>query len=250
MVTVRVIPCLDVSRGRVVKGVAFRNLRDAGCPARLARAYADQGADEIAVLDVAATPAGSASAAETVRLVSAGLFVPLTAGGGVRSLADVRRLLAAGADKVAICSAALADPALLGQAADAFGSQCVVLSIDAARAGNGWHACSHGGRRDTGRDAVAWAREGERLGAGEILLNSIDRDGAGAGYDLDLLKAVRAAVTVPLIASGGAGRPPDLLAAFRDGGADAALLASRLHDGTWTVAALKQYLRQEGVNVR
>ncbi len=250
MLAVRVIPCLDVQDGRVVKGTRFRDLRDAGDPVELARRYNDQGADEIVFLDIAATPRSRRTVLDLVERVSREVFVPLTVGGGVRSVADIRRLLEAGADKVAICSAALDRPALLGEAAEAVGSQCTVLSVDAKRRGASWTAYRAGGREDTGIDALDWVRRAQELGAGEVLLNSIDRDGTRAGYDHELLRRVTAAVSVPVIASGGAGSLGQIVEAVRAGGADAVLVASLLHDGEHTVADIKRYLRREGVNVR
>lgn len=246
---VRVIPCLDIDDGRVVKGVAFRDLRDAGDPVELARRYYEQGADELTFLDVGASHRQRDILVRVVQAVSRQVFIPLTVGGGLRSLDDMRRVLRAGADKVSLGTAALADPDLLAAGSARFGRQCMVLSIDARREGEAWRVYSHGGRRPTTWDAVAWARHGEACGAGEILLNSIDRDGGGAGYDLELLRRVSAAVTIPVIASGGAGSPAQAGDAVRSG-ADAVLLASRLHDGTYTVNDFKQYLSTQGVNVR
>ncbi|MCA3007529.1 MAG: imidazole glycerol phosphate synthase subunit HisF [Phycisphaerales bacterium] len=246
----RLVPCLDCRDGRVVKGVQFRGLRDAGDPAQLAARYAAAGADEIVLLDVAATVAGRGHAAATVAAVRAVLPIPLTVGGGVRTVDDAARLLDAGADKVAVNSAALARPELLGELAARFGAQCVVIAIDAARSeGDVYEALSHAGGARTGRDAIAWARAAVEAGAGEVLLTSVDRDGTGAGYDLALLRAVAASVTAPVVASGGARGAADLAAAFA-AGADAALLASALHDGAWTVDGLKEALSGMGVEVR
>jgi imidazoleglycerol phosphate synthase cyclase subunit len=251
MVKPRVIPCLDVKDGRVVKGVRFQGLRDAGDPVACAQRYEEQGADELVILDVSATPEGRANAADTVAAVRAVLGIPLTVGGGVRTIDDARRLLDAGADKVGVNTAAVRRPALLGELAERFGVQCVVIAIDAAQreAGEGWEVVVHSGRERTGRDAVAWAAECERLGAGEILLTSWDRDGTGAGYDAELLRAVRLAAGVPVIASGGASGPADLLAGL-EAGADAVLAASIFHDGVWTVGAVKAWLAERGVRVR
>jgi cyclase len=250
MLAVRVIPCLDVDGGQVVKGVGFEDLRPAGDPVELAGTYDDQGADELCFLDIGATPASRETLVSLVARVSERTFIPLSVGGGVRSVEDMRRLLLAGADKVAVCSAALRDPELIREGARVFGSQCVVLSIDAKRAGRSWHAWRNGGREDTGVDAVAWAARAAELGAGEILLNSIDRDGTKAGYDLDLLRAVAGAVTVPVIASGGAGSLGQVLAAVREGRADAVLLASMFHERKLTVGDVKSYLDGKGVPVR
>ncbi len=250
MIAVRVIPCLDIDNGRVVKGVGFADLRQVGDPAGLARAYWLQGADELALLDVGATWRSRGTMAGVVERVAREVFIPLTVGGGLRSVRDIGRVLRAGADKVSLGSAALADPRLIARAAARFGSQCVVLSIDARREGQGWRVYSHGGRLPTRWEAVAWARRGEALGAGEILLNSIDRDGGGRGYDLELLARVSAAVSVPVIASGGAGSLRHLEQAVRRGGAAALLLASLLHDRRLTIQQVKGHLRMKGVNVR
>lgn len=250
MLTVRIIPCLDVRAGRVVKGVRFAGLRDAGSPPELAAAYEAQGADELVVLDVSATPEGRATQVETVRQVRERLSVPLTVGGGVRRLEDAGALLEAGADKVAVNTAAVRDPGLVDRLAAQFGRQCTVLALDAARtAAGGWEVVVLSGQQRTGRDAVAWAREATARGAGEILLTSWDRDGTRAGYDEELTAAVRRAVAVPLIASGGAAGPEHLLAALR-AGADAVLAASIFHDGDMTVAEVKAYLAARGVEVR
>ena len=254
MLTVRVIPCLDVRDGRIVKGVRFQDLRDAGAPSERAAAYEAQGADELVILDVSATPSGRGHQVETVRAVRAVLSIPLTVGGGVRTIADAEALLEAGADKVAVNTAAVRDPSLLERLAARFGCQCTVLAIDAARTATrnvaepGFEVVVTSGRERTGRDAVAWAREAERRGAGEVLLTSFDRDGTREGYDLDLLRAVRAAVQVPLIASGGAASPQHLVAAI-GAGADAVLAASIFHDGNYTVAAAKAALAAAGHSV-
>ncbi|HSA33168.1 MAG TPA: imidazole glycerol phosphate synthase subunit HisF [bacterium] len=250
MNAIRIIPCLDVDAGRVVKGVKFAGIRDAGDPVTLAERYNAGGADEITFLDIGATHRSRAILRDIVEAVSRRVFVPLTVGGGIRTAGDMQDILRAGADKVSVCSAALCDPALLTEGARRFGSQCIVLSIDAKRHGDSWHAYKGGGRTDSGRDAVAWAVEAVERGAGEILLNSIDADGTQAGYDLDLLRRVGAAVPVPVIASGGAGKLEHFAAAVRDGKADALLLASLLHDGVMTIRQIKEYLRNEEVTVR
>ena len=247
----RLIPCLDVRDGRVVKGVRFQNLRDAGDPAVQAARYEVQGADEIVILDVAASAAGRGTQVETVRRVRSGVSIPLTVGGGVRSVDDARLLLSAGADKVSVNTAAVRRPALLAELAGAFGCQCVVLAIDARRThgGAGWEVLVLGGREVALPDAVAWAREGERLGAGEILLTSWDRDGTRAGHDVALLRAVSDATRVPVIASGGVGTRDHVAAAFA-AGADAVLAASVFHDGDDTVSGIKSDLAVRGIRVR
>jgi imidazole glycerol-phosphate synthase subunit HisF len=245
----RVIPCLDIKDGRVVKGVKFQGLRDAGDPVECARLYETQGADEIVLLDVSATPEGRGHALETVRAVRSALSIPLSVGGGVRSADDAGRLLEAGADKVGINTAAVARPALIGEIAERFGTQCTVLAVDAAANGDGWEVVVESGRRRTGLDAVEWCRKAVATGAGEILLTSWDRDGTRSGYDLDLIAAVSSAVTVPVIASGGADRPEHLVQAIV-AGASAALIASILHDGDTTVEALKQEMIRAGIVVR
>ena len=250
MTTVRIIPCLDVDEGRVVKGIKFSELRDAGDPVALARRYQEQNADELVFLDIGASHLSRETMLSIVEQVSQQVFIPLTVGGGIRSVEDMRRALQAGADKVAVCSAALRDPQLLAEGAAKFGAQCIVLSIDAKRTENGWHAYTHGGRRDSGRDVLAWAREAEALGAGEILLNSIDMDGTQAGYDLELTRRVAEAVNIPVIASGGAGTLPQIRDAVAQGKADAVLLASLLHYGEFTVNDIKSYLADNQVEVR
>ena len=254
-VAVRVIPCLDVKNGRVVKGVNFQGLRDAGDPVELARRYDQQGADEITFLDVSASSEGRATMLDVVSATAEQVFVPLTVGGGVRSVEDVDTLLRAGADKVGINTAAIARPELLSEVAERFGNQVVVLSVDARRCppgvstASGYEVTTHGGTRSTGIDAVEWARRAAELGAGEILLNSMDADGVTAGFDLAMLDDVRAQVTMPLIASGGAGRAQDFAAAA-DHGADAVLAASVFHYGTLTISQAKQALRKAGHPVR
>ena len=249
MLAPRIIPCLDVSHGRVVKGVRFQGLRDAGDPAERAALYEAQGADEIVILDVSATPEGRGNQVETVQRVRARLGIPLTVGGGVRSLDDASTLLEAGADKVSINTAAVHEPALLGAIAEQFGRQCTVLAIDAARRDGRFEVLIKGGREGTGIDAVRWAEEAAAQGAGEILLTSWDRDGTRQGYDLELIRAVRGAVQVPVIASGGAAGPEHLRAAF-EAGADAVLAASIFHDGDLSVADLKRILIAEGLPLR
>ncbi|MCP4593728.1 MAG: imidazole glycerol phosphate synthase subunit HisF [bacterium] len=250
MLSVRIIPCLDVRDGRVVKGVRFAGLRDAGCPVELAEAYEAQGADELVMLDVSATPEGRGPQVDTVRSVRARLSIPLTVGGGVRSLDHASALLEAGADKVAVNTAAVRDPELINRLAARFGCQCIVLALDAARTPEQvWEVVVRSGAERTGIDASTWASRAEGFGAGEILLTSWDRDGTRSGYDERLIAAVRAAVSVPIIASGGAASSPHLLAALR-AGADAVLAASIFHDGDMTVADVKDYLATNGIAVR
>lgn len=249
MLTSRIIPCLDVSHGRVVKGVRFQGLRDAGDPAERARLYQDTGADEIVILDVSATPEGRGHQHETVRHVREALSIPLTVGGGVRSAEDALGLLEAGADKVSVNTAAVERPDLLTEIASRFGRQCCVLAIDAARRDGRFEVLVKGGRDGTGIDALAWAKDAERLGAGEILLTSWDRDGTRSGYDLELTRAVAQAVSVPVIASGGADTAEHIRAAFA-AGADAVLAASIFHDGDTTPNDVKLYLQEHGVRVR
>lgn len=248
--TRRVIPCLDVDAGRVVKGTRFVDLRDAGDPAELAARYDADLADEIVFLDIGASHESRAILLDAVRRTADSVFIPLTVGGGVRSLGDIEALLRAGADKVSLNTAALADPRLIGAAADRFGAQCVVVAVDARRDGPGYAVHTHGGRRPAGRDAVAWAREAADRGAGEILLTSMDRDGTQEGYDLALTRAVCRAVDVPVVASGGAGDPDDLVAVLTEGEADAALAASIFHFDRYPVPVTKARLRAAGVPVR
>ncbi len=245
----RIVPCLDVKDGRVVKGIRFQNLRDAGDPADQAGEYERQGADEIVILDIGASAEGRETQRETVRAVRRRIHIPLTVGGGVRSVDDARGLLAAGADKVSVNTAAVRDPSLLERLSQAFGTQCVVLAIDARRLGESWDTLVVGGREATGIDAIEWGREGTRLGAGEILLTSWDRDGTREGCDVELLEAMREAVDVPVIASGGIGTPDDVATAFR-AGADAVLAASVFHDGDLTVGQIKTYVSEQGLAVR
>jgi cyclase len=250
MLTTRIIPCLDVEDGRVVKGTRFTDLRDAGDPVVLAEQYDRQRADELIFLDIGATYRSRKTMIEVVEKVSREVFIPLTVGGGVTGIEDMHRLLRAGADKVSICTAALRDPQILTEAAGIFGSQCVVLSIDAKRAGDSWQCYVRGGRENTGVDALEWARRAVQKGAGEILLNSIDRDGTQAGYDLELTRTVAEAVSVPVIASGGAGTLDQVAEAVTCGRADAVLLASLLHYGTFSIPEIKAFLRRKGVTVR
>ena len=254
-VAVRVIPCLDVDAGRVVKGVNFENLRDAGDPVELARRYDAEGADELTFLDVSASSGNRETTYDVVSRTAEQVFIPLTVGGGVRSVQDVDRLLRAGADKVGVNTAGIARPELLAEIADRFGSQVLVLSVDArrcqgdVRTDSGYEVTTHGGRRGTGIDAVAWAVRAAELGAGEILLNSMDADGTLGGFDLEMFAAVRGQVHVPLIASGGASAPEDFTAAAR-AGADAVLAASVFHFGTLTVGQVKERMQADGVAVR
>jgi imidazole glycerol-phosphate synthase subunit HisF len=254
MLCKRLIPCLDVKDGRVVKGVQFVNLRDAGDPVEAAQAYDAQGADELVFLDITASHEGRAIMLDVVRRTAEGIYMPLTVGGGIRSLDDIRTLLRAGADKVSLNTAALERPQLVSDAARAFGSQCIVVAIDAKREPGAepprWEVYTHGGRRPTGRDAVEWAREVVRLGAGEILLTSMDRDGTGDGYDLELTRAVAEAVSVPVIASGGAGSLEHLRQSVVEGKADAALVATLFHFGRHSIREAKEFLQDRGVAVR
>jgi cyclase len=250
MLTVRIIPCLDVKDGQVVKGVNFVDLRDAGDPVEQARVYDAAGADELIFLDITASADNRDTILDMVARTAAAVFIPLTVGGGVRSVEDIRRLLLAGADKASINSAAVARPELINEAARKFGSQCIVVAIDARRAAPGhWEVFTHGGRRGTGRDAVAWARAAAARGAGEILLTSMDRDGTGAGFDLELTRTIAAAVPVPVIASGGVGRLEHFVEGAR-AGATGLLAASVFHFGTFTIAEAKAALAAAGLPVR
>lgn len=251
MLAKRIIPCLDVRDGRVVKGVNFVNIRDAGDPVELARFYSDQGADEIVFLDITATSDGRATVADVVERTAEQVFVPLTVGGGIRTLEDFRQLLRAGADKISVNSAAVKDPELISRAAERFGSQCVVLAIDARRRPEGsYEVVVAGGRTPTGLDAVEWARRGEALGAGEILLTSMDADGTKAGFDLEMTRAVTQAVSIPVIASGGCGSLEHFAQVFAETDCDAALAASLFHFGELTVPQVKEYLRKRKIPVR
>jgi len=258
MLAKRIIPCLDVTGGRVVKGVNFVELRDAGDPVEIAARYDEQGADELTFLDITATSDGRDLLLHIVEAVATQVFIPLTVGGGVRSVADVRRLLNAGADKVSFNSAAVAEPQLIRAAAERYGAQCIVVAIDAKRRspaaaadrGPGWDVYTHGGRRNTGIDAVAWAQRMAEHGAGEILLTSMDRDGTRSGFDLELTRAVSDAVPVPVIASGGVGTLEHLSEGIRIGGADAVLAASIFHYGEFTIAQAKARLAADGIPVR
>jgi len=251
MLAKRIIPCLDVTGGRVVKGVNFVELRDAGDPVEIAARYNDQGADELTFLDITATSDGRDLILHIIEAVASQVFIPLTVGGGVRTVADVRRLLNAGADKVSFNSAAVANPQVIRDASDKYGAQCIVVAIDAkARSGGGWDVYTHGGRKNTGLDAVAWAAKMAEFGAGEILLTSMDRDGTKIGFDLELTRAVSDAVPVPVIASGGVGALEHLSDGIRIGGADAVLAASIFHYGEFTVGQAKALLARDGIPVR
>ena len=251
MLAKRIIPCLDVRDGRVVKGVNFVNIRDAGDPVELARYYSDQGADEIVFLDITATSDARDTVEDVVERTASQVFVPLTVGGGIRTVEDFRRLLRAGADKISVNSSAVKHPQLIADAAQLFGSQCVVLAIDAKRRKEGWfEVVVAGGRIPTGLDAVEWAKQGQKLGAGEILLTSMDADGTKAGFDLELTRAVTGAVTIPVIASGGCGELSHFAQVFEKTGCDAALAASLFHFGELTVPQVKEYLREQNIPVR
>ena len=254
MLTKRIIPCLDVTQGRVVKGTSFTNLRDAGDPVELAAFYYREGADELVFLDIGATPEGRDIMVDVVERVSEQVFIPLTVGGGLRSIADMRRMLKAGADKVSINTAVVQHPRLITEGAQKFGSQCIVVAIDAKRVGRGndlkWEVCTHGGRKPTGIDAIEWASQAVALGAGELLLTSWDADGQRAGYDLELTCAISEAVPVPVIASGGAGNLEHLYEALIIGKADAVLAASIFHYQIYSIRQAKGYLAQRGIPIR
>ncbi|PAF19274.1 imidazole glycerol phosphate synthase subunit HisF [Terribacillus saccharophilus] len=250
MIAKRIIPCLDVKDGTVVKGTNFVSLRELGDPVAMAAAYSKSGADEIVFLDISATHEGRATMMDIVRQTALHVFVPFTVGGGVRSLDDMTTMLQAGADKVAINSAAVAEPALITKGAEKFGSQCIVVAIDAKRFEDGWHVVTHGGRKDTGIDAIEWAKEAEARGAGEILLTSMDADGVKTGYDLSLTKAIVDEVRIPIIASGGCGSPEHITEVFQETDVSAALAASIFHDKTFSIEEVKQSCQQEGVRIR
>lgn len=250
MLAKRIIPCLDVDRGRVVKGVRFLNLRDAGDPVEVARRYEEEGADELVFLDITASAEGRGIMIDVVKRVAESVFMPFTVGGGIKSVEDMRELLEAGADKVSINTSAVKNPALIREGSLRFGSQCIVVAIDARRKGSSWEVYIHGGRTSTGLNAVEWAREVESLGAGEILLTSMDRDGTKEGYDVELCRSVSEAVRIPVIASGGAGKAEHFLEVFRKGGVDAALAASLFHFREVSIPDLKRYLKEKGIPVR
>ena len=251
MFTKRIIPCLDVNNGRVVKGVNFVQLRDAGDPVEIAKAYDAAGADELVFLDITASCEQRDTVVDMVRRVAANAFIPFTVGGGIRTVDDFKRLLREGADKISVNSAAIDRPELISEAADKFGSQCVVVAIDAKRREDGgWNIYKHGGRLDTGIDAIEWAKKVETLGAGEILLTSMDCDGTKAGYDLALTRAIADAVSIPVIASGGAGTLEHFYDALKEGGADAALAASLFHYKELEISQVKDYLADKGISVR
>jgi cyclase len=246
----RIIPCLDVTDGRVVKGVNFVELRDAGDPVEIARRYDEQGADELTFLDITASSDNRGLILHIIEQVASQVFIPLTVGGGVRAVEDVRRLLNAGADKVSMNTAAVVNPQLVADASGRFGSQCIVVAIDAKRVGDHWEVFTHGGRKPTGLDAVEWARKMVELGAGELLLTSMDRDGTKSGFDLELTRAISDAVDVPIIASGGVGNLDHLVEGVKQGGADAVLAASIFHFGEYSVDQAKHYMADRGIEVR
>ena len=251
MLAKRIIPCLDVNAGRVVKGVNFGNLRDAGDPVEIARRYDEQGADELTFLDITASSDERDIIVSVIERVADQVFIPLTVGGGVRTVPDVRRLLNAGADKISINTAAVTNPRLVADAAGKYGSQCIVVAIDAKRAGDGrWEVFTHGGRKSTGLDAIEWALKMAELGAGEILLTSMDRDGTRMGFDIELTRAVAQAVTVPVIASGGVGNLEHLVAGILEGKADAVLAASIFHYGEYTIGEAKNFMASRGIEMR
>lgn len=250
MLAKRIIPCLDVTKGRVVKGVKFLNIRDAGNPVALAKAYDKQNADELVFLDITASYEKRGIMENVVRKTARQVFIPFTVGGGIRTIEDIRNMLNAGADKVSLNTAAVKNPGILSEASEKFGSQCIVLAIDAKRKGNSWEVYIYGGRKPTGVDAIKWAKKGAKLGAGEILLTSMDKDGTKEGFDLELTKRVSESVGVPVIASGGAGTLKHFLEVFTVGKADAALAASIFHYKKYTVKDIKDYLKKQGICVR
>ena len=250
MFTKRIIPCLDVHGGRVVKGVNFVNLQDAGDPVEIAGAYDKAGADELVFLDITASSDNRATVTDMVRRVAEKVFIPFTVGGGIRTVEDFKAILREGADKISVNSAAISNPRLISEAAMKFGSQCVVVAIDARRTGDSFHVYKNGGRVDTGLDAVEWAMRAEKLGAGEILLTSMDCDGTKAGYDIELTSTIAKSVGIPVIASGGAGTAEDFYAALTEGKADAALAASLFHYRELEIREVKEYLRSRGISVR
>ena len=250
MLAKRIIPCLDVTAGRVVKGVNFVELKDAGDPVEIARRYNDAGADELTFLDITASSDERDIILHIIEAVAEQVFIPLTVGGGVRKVDDIRRLLNAGADKVSINTAAVANPELVAEASGFFGSQCIVVAIDAKRVGDHWEVFTHGGRKPTGLDAVEWAKKMENLGAGELLLTSMDRDGTKSGFDLELTRSISDAVDIPIIASGGVGNLQHLVDGVKMGHADAVLAASIFHFGEYTVDEAKRYMKQHGIEVR
>lgn len=250
MLKKRVVPCLDVKGGRVVKGVKFENLRDVGDPAELAARYYDEGADEVVFLDISASQEERKTTLDVVRRTAERLFIPLTVGGGIRTVADVQNALSAGADKVSVNTAAVLRPELIREASERFGAQCIVLAIDARRMGDSWRLHTHGGSKATDKDVIAWAREAAALGAGEILLTSMDRDGTRGGYDVELTRAVADAAGIPVIASGGAGALEHFSEILTEGRADAALAASLFHERQLTVSQVKRYLTEKTVPVR
>ncbi len=250
MLTKRIIPCLDVDGGRVVKGEKFLNLRDAGDPVELAKFYDSEGADELCFLDITASSDSRETVVEMVEAVANQVFIPFTVGGGIRSVADAKRILAAGADKIAVNSAAVKNPQIIREIADAIGSQNLILAIDAKAVGSGWSVFTHGGRKDSGMDAVEWVVRGEKLGVGEILLTSMDADGTKNGFDILLTKAISEAVKIPVIASGGAGNAEDFLEVFTETDAEAGLAASIFHFKETSIRAIKDFLAAEGVLVR
>jgi len=250
MLAKRIIPCLDVTEGRVVKGTNFKNLIDAGDPVEAAIRYNEQSADELVFLDITATSDARGSIVDVIARTAEKVFIPLTVGGGIKTIDDIRTMLSIGADKVSINSAAVKSPMLINEAANRFGSQCIVLAIDAKRSGNSWKVYVNGGRVEMALDAIEWALEGVRLGAGEILLTSMDRDGTKTGYDLELTKTISEKVNVPVIASGGAGKLEHLYEVLTQGKADAVLAASIFHFGIYTIKDIKEYLKKQGVSVR